>query len=166
MLASKVDIYKEGGLSMKRYIILFFCITYSATAMGQNWLTALLCCCLPTQRPQQSGIQIEAKLYNTNSKQLISSDSRFYYPDAVNYYVSAPDPIEMSRFHVENRITLDQPTITDSNTPATIKFNARFGQHVETGSVTIGIGSSTQVDFTSNGLYAIISASKATRDKQ
>ena len=150
---------------MKRYIILFFCITYCATAMGQNWLLTLIQCCLPTQRPQQAGIKIEAKLYQQGQQDPISSDSRFYYKDPTNYYVPAYDPIELSTTHAENRITLDNSTVTGENAPAVIKFVTRFGQKVVTQpEVTIGINRFAKVDFTEPNFYAIISASKATRE--
>jgi hypothetical protein len=131
--------------------------------MGQNWLTAFIQCCLPTQRPQRSGIQIEAKLYQEGHENPISSDLRFYYPDATNYYILAHDPVELSAFHKENRITLDTTTITDTNTPATIKFNLRRGLHVETKDVTVNIGEPKKETFPNSNLYAILSASKATR---
>lgn len=155
---------------MKRSIILLLCITHCATAMGQNWLTTLLRCCLPAQHPQQAGIQIEVKLYREGHENPVSSDSRFYYPDASNYYVPAYDPIEMTNFHADNRVTLDQPTIIDANNPVTIKFNTRIGNPgspTDTQSLPVDIDKPPKkVNFENSPFYVLLSASKATRDTQ
>jgi hypothetical protein len=151
---------------MKRYIVLFFCITYCATAMGQqHWFVALLQYCLPTHHSQQSGIQIEVRLYTNEEPNPISSDSRFYYKDKDDYYVPVYDPVELSAFHADNRITLDMPTIEPINNAIPITFNARIGGHnrVDEKTVTVNIGSPKKETFKETNLYAIISASKATR---
>jgi hypothetical protein len=152
---------------MKQYIVLFFCMTYCTTALGHGWLIALLKCCISAQHPQRHGIQIDAKLYQNGQSTPISSDSRFYYQDASKDYVPTYDPIQPTHAHAENRITLGVPTIAANTNSAAIKFTTRIGlgslARIEERNVTVNIGSDQKEIIESSSLYAIISASKATR---
>lgn len=160
---------------MKRCIVLFFCMTHCATAMGQGCLialfkccTSLFKCCTCVQNPQRNGIQIDAKLYKNGEQTPISSDSRFYYQDASNDFVPAYDPIEMTHINAENRITINIPTINQSTKSACITVTARIGQgataRIEKKSVSVDIGSKTEATFDNNNLHAIITASKTARN--
>jgi hypothetical protein len=152
---------------MKKHIALFLCITHCATAMGQHWLVSFMS--FFQRRHQQSGIQIEAKLYKHGELDPLSSDSQFYCPDANNYYVPVHDndSIEITAFNADNRITLDGSTTVNPKN-ATIKFNARIGghQHIEIRSVQVAVGTPKTETFEHTNLYAIISASEATRQRK
>lgn len=152
---------------MKKHVALFLCITHCATAMGQNWLLSLIG--YFQRGHQQSGIQIEAKLYRNGEPNPLSSDSQFYRLDANNYYVPVRenDSIEITAFNADNRITLDGTTTVNPKN-ATIKFNARIGghHHVEIRSVHVAVGTPKTEIFEDTNLYAIISASEATRERK